>query len=155
MYVRKKKNRSGTTSVVVVSKSSGRYKEIRAFGTSSSQDEVNALCDRAESCIRTCGGQQELDFEGRKRRELEETERLVNNIDNVLINGSQYEGFTMIPMIELQAAVRSWQRLRCRGGFQAYEPGQCHLAAAGRLQVRDRCKNQRREQNRQGLDTVA
>ena len=89
MYVREKKNRSGTTSVVVVSKSSGRYKEIRAFGTSSSQDEVNALCDKAESRIRTCGGQQELDFEGRKRRELEETERLVNNIDNVLINGAQ------------------------------------------------------------------
>ena len=30
MYVRKKHNRSGSTSVVVVSKASGKYKEIKA-----------------------------------------------------------------------------------------------------------------------------
>ena len=29
MYVRKKHNRSGSTSVVVVSKASGKYKEIK------------------------------------------------------------------------------------------------------------------------------
>ncbi len=33
MYVRRKKNRSGSISVVVVSKSSGHYKEIKSFGT--------------------------------------------------------------------------------------------------------------------------
>ncbi|MCQ2259490.1 MAG: hypothetical protein MJZ41_16115 [Bacteroidaceae bacterium] len=32
MYVRKKHNRSGSTSVVVVSKASGKYKEIKSFG---------------------------------------------------------------------------------------------------------------------------
>jgi len=31
MYVRKKKKRSGTVGVVVVSKSSGKYKEIKSF----------------------------------------------------------------------------------------------------------------------------
>ena len=32
MYVRKKYNRSGSTSVVVVSKASGKYKEIKLVG---------------------------------------------------------------------------------------------------------------------------
>jgi hypothetical protein len=33
MYVRRKKHRSGTVSVVVVSKSSGKYKEVKHVGT--------------------------------------------------------------------------------------------------------------------------
>ncbi|MEG2243491.1 MAG: transposase, partial [Muribaculaceae bacterium] len=84
MYVRKKKNRSGTTSVVVVSKSSGRYKEIKTFGASSLPEEVNSLCDQAFNWIKTYGGQQALDFDDRKGRELEDTERFINNIENVL-----------------------------------------------------------------------
>ena len=34
-------------------------------------------------------GQQELDFDDRKGKEVEETERFLSNIDNVLINGTQ------------------------------------------------------------------
>ena len=40
MYVRKKHNRSGSTSVVVVSKASGNYKEIKSFGSSTSEEEM-------------------------------------------------------------------------------------------------------------------
>ena len=36
MFLRKKKNRSGTVSVVVVDKSQGRFKEIKTIGVSSS-----------------------------------------------------------------------------------------------------------------------
>jgi hypothetical protein len=39
MYVRKKHNRSGSTSVVVVSKASGSYKELKSFGSSTSEEE--------------------------------------------------------------------------------------------------------------------
>ena len=105
MYVRKKHNRSGSTSVVVVSKASGKYKEIKSFGSSTSEEEIHSLCDKAAAWIRSFGGQQELDFDDRKGKEVEETERFLSNIDNVLINGTQllldqvYDsiGFNRIP----------------------------------------------------------
>lgn len=58
MYIRRKKNRSGTTSIVVVDKS---------------------------------GGQTLVDFDNPnpKARELEETERVLGNLDAILINGTQ------------------------------------------------------------------
>lgn len=34
MFVRRKVNRSGTTSVVVIDKSGGRFRQVRCFGTS-------------------------------------------------------------------------------------------------------------------------
>ena len=89
MYVRKKHNRSGSTSVVVVSKASGKYKEIKSFGSSTSEEEIHSLCDKAAAWIRSFGGQQELDFDDRKGKEVEETERFLSNIDNVLINPNQ------------------------------------------------------------------
>ena len=105
MYVRKKHNRSGSTSVVVVSKASGKYKEIKSFGSSTSEEEIHSLCDKAAAWIRSFGGQQELDFDDRKGKEVEETERFLSNIDNVLINGTRllldqvYDsiGFNRIP----------------------------------------------------------
>ena len=105
MYVRKKHNRSGTTSVVVVSKASGKYKEIKFFGSSSSEEDIESLCNKAAAWIRSLGGQQELDFDNRRGKEVEDTKRLLNNIDNILINGTQlllgqvYDsmGFNSIP----------------------------------------------------------
>jgi len=105
MYVRKKKNRSGTISVAVVDKSSGRYHEIKNFGTAISEDEAEVLYDKACMWIHAYCGQQELDFEDSKGRELEETERVIDNMDAVLINGTQlllnliYDkiGFNCIP----------------------------------------------------------
>ena len=105
MYVRKKHNRSGSTSVVVVSKASGKYKEIKSFGSSTSEEEIDSLCEQAATWIRSFGGQQELDLDDRKGKEVEDTERFLSNIDNVLINGTQlllnqvYDsiGFNRIP----------------------------------------------------------
>ena len=105
MYVRRKKNRSGTISIVVVSKSSGKYKELKCFGTAGSEAEAEDLFDAAQRWVGTYAGQQELDFNDSKRRELEETERVINNLDSVLINGTQllleriYDdiGFNRIP----------------------------------------------------------
>lgn len=105
MYVRKKHNRSGSTSVVVVRKTSGKYKEIKSFGTSTSEDELESLCIKASNWIKTYEGQKELDFEDRRGKELEDIERVVGNMDAVLINGTQlllnqvYDsiGFNCIP----------------------------------------------------------
>ena len=105
MYVRKKHNRSGTTSVVVVSKAIGKYKEIKSFGFSSSEEDIESLCKKATAWIRSFGGLQEFDFDNRRGKEIEDTKRLLNNIDNILINGTQlllgqvYDsiGFNSIP----------------------------------------------------------
>ncbi len=89
MYVRKKHNKSGTTSIVVVSKASGKYKEIKSFGASSSEEEISLLHEKAKAWIHSFAGQQELDFDDRCSKELEETTRVVENMDSVLINGIQ------------------------------------------------------------------
>ena len=89
MYVRKKHNRSGTSSVVVVSKANGKYKEIKSFGSSSSVEDIESRCNKASAWIRSLGGQQELDFDHRRGKEVEDTKRLLNNkigmsVDHVL-----------------------------------------------------------------------
>ncbi|WP_106484193.1 hypothetical protein [Bacteroides sp. Marseille-P3684] len=43
MFVRKKKNRSGTVSVVIADKSSGKFKELKTIGVSSAPDEIVRL----------------------------------------------------------------------------------------------------------------
>jgi len=107
MFVRKKKNGTGTISVVVVDKSSGSFKEIKNFGVVNSEEEANALCADAHEWISTYGGQQVLDF-GKtevQERELEETARAFANIDSVFMNAPQlildpiYDsiGFNRIP----------------------------------------------------------
>lgn len=89
MFVRKKTNRSGTTSVVVVSKSRGKFQEVKKFGTAKSEEEVCELFQKAKLWIRTYGGQQEIDFDDHRGKEIEETERVVSNMDSVMINGTQ------------------------------------------------------------------
>lgn len=86
MYIRKKSNRSGSISVVVVDNSLGKYCEIKNFGTVQSAEEAETLCVQARFWICTHAGQQELDFENSKGRELEESERVIDNLDAVLIN---------------------------------------------------------------------
>jgi transposase len=105
MHVRRKKNRSGTISVVVVSKDHGKYREVKSFGTADSEEKVAVLVKEAELWLRSCEGQQKLDFENSKGRELEETARVIDNMDAVLLNGTQlllnliYDsiGFNRIP----------------------------------------------------------
>ncbi len=95
MYVRTKKNKSGTISVVVVDKSRGRYKEIQTIGIAKSAAEVEPLVRRARIWIAERKERQypTLDFNGRaeaeKRREHEEVERMVSIIENILLNGCE------------------------------------------------------------------
>ena len=63
MYPRKKPNRSGTISVVVVSKSQGKTKYVHNLGTAQTDEEADVLMENARRWIRSHGGQQELDFE--------------------------------------------------------------------------------------------
>ena len=54
--------------MVVVTKRDGRYKEIKSFGCSSDEKEIDELVIKAKHWIETYGGQQQLDFEVSWRR---------------------------------------------------------------------------------------
>ena len=105
MYIRKKKNRSGSISVVAVSKARGYYEEVRNFGTAETDEEVSKLYAAARQWLKTDGNQLPLDFGDERGREREETVRVVENMDAVLLNGIQlllnqvYDrvGFNKIP----------------------------------------------------------
>jgi len=105
MFVRKKKNRSGSISVVVVQKHNGSFREIKNFGTVRTALDADHLVLEARKWLRTYKGQQEFDFDGTVDKELEETIRVIDNMDAVLINGTQlllgnvYDsiGFNRIP----------------------------------------------------------
>lgn len=90
MFVRKKKNRSGTTSVVVVDKSHGKFKELVTIGISKNEEEINQLVQQGEEWISTYYGTRDI-FKEQER--IEEENKLINyfisNVENVLLNGTQ------------------------------------------------------------------
>ena len=71
MFVRKKKNRSGTTSVVVVDKHGGKFKELHTVGIANSDEEIEKLLIQGKAWINSYLGVQKLDFDGPKRKEEE------------------------------------------------------------------------------------
>ncbi|GHT39198.1 hypothetical protein FACS189437_01870 [Bacteroidia bacterium] len=93
MFVRRKKNPSGVVSVQVIDKSAGKYTMLKSIGSSAHPDKVEQLCKKGQEWIRSYGGQLDmlslLEEEQVARHELEETVRVLGNIDNILINGTQ------------------------------------------------------------------
>ena len=75
----------------MVDKSNGKFREIKSFGVAKTDAEADALCLEANKWIRTYGGQQEINFTEPdiKQNEEEETERVLSNIDSLLLNGHQ------------------------------------------------------------------
>lgn len=88
MFVRKKKNRSGSVSVVVVDKSRGRFKEIRQFGVAHTEAEADALVCQARRWILHYGGQQQIDFEGEEVSTSSDVDSFVGRISGLSINGT-------------------------------------------------------------------
>lgn len=91
MFVRKKKNRSGTTSVVVVDKHGGKFKELHTIGIASSDEEIEKLCVQGKAWIDSYLGVQELDFDGPKCKdeELRAAETMLGNVESILLNGAK------------------------------------------------------------------
>lgn len=91
MFVRKKKNRSGSTSIVVVDKHGGKFKELHTVGVAMKDEEIEPLCQLGRQWINDHLGIQEIDFDGveRKARELEDARAMLNNVDSILLNGAK------------------------------------------------------------------
>ena len=88
MFVRKKRNRSGSTSIVVVDKSDGTYREVRSFGTSSDLAEIDRLYGKATEWISSYAGQQLLDFDETEEA-IRETREIISRIERTLQNAPQ------------------------------------------------------------------
>jgi transposase len=101
MFIREKRNKSGSISVQVLQKTDGKNKLLKTIGCSSDPEEILLLKEKAHRWVRKQSGMQELDFTyGRS-----EAESLLNNIEGLhlagieLILGRLFDsiGFNQIP----------------------------------------------------------
>ncbi|GHV16062.1 hypothetical protein FACS1894169_09110 [Bacteroidia bacterium] len=80
-------------SVQIIDKSSGRYTMVKTIGSSSDSNQILKLVEEGHQWIQHYGGQTDLfsllEKEQSANRELEETERVLGNMDNILINGTE------------------------------------------------------------------
>ncbi len=104
IFVRKKRNRSGTTSVVAVDKSSGGFRELKSFGVARSDEEADRLCRLARAWIRSYGGQEEIDFEG-TGREREEVQRISVEHTRRLLGGRVGIAFYDVTTLYFESSV--------------------------------------------------
>lgn len=94
MFVKKKRNRSGTTSVVVAEKNKGSYSELITIGVSSDDNEIASFVRQGKEWIAREEERRHprLDLFGEERQACEQemamTESLLSNISNILLNGS-------------------------------------------------------------------
>ena len=94
MFVKKKKNRSGTISVVVAEKISGRYFELTTVGVSSDESVVEKLVLKGKEWINREQQRRHprLDLFGEERERCEQermnAEQLLNSITNITIDGA-------------------------------------------------------------------
>jgi transposase len=90
MFIRKRKNRSGTTSIVVVKKSKGVFREIQTIGVSKDDSEIESLCLQGKKWIDTHIGIQDVFEQAEMEHEKKQViEYLLSNVENILLNGTQ------------------------------------------------------------------
>ena len=95
MFVRKKANRSGSISVVVVDKSGGKFKEVHKVGVASDASDVEALIVLGNKWIREYEERihPTIDFDGEKEKRRLEQSTLIDEyfgrIENVQLNGCE------------------------------------------------------------------
>lgn len=51
MFIRQLRNRSGSTSVQIISKARGRYKVVKSLGSATTQQEIDRLVQSAQQEI--------------------------------------------------------------------------------------------------------
>lgn len=90
MFIRKKKNRSGTTSIVVVDKSRGLFKEVITIGVSKDEAEIAQYHEQAKNWIKAHTGTRDV-FQEQEQAETEEKliKYFLSNVESILINGTQ------------------------------------------------------------------
>lgn len=87
MFVRCKKNKSGSTSVQIIDKSSGKYVLHQTVGSSNDSIEVDFLISKAKKIIETLGGQSLIPFD--KEKELAFVDTFINSLDAMELVGPE------------------------------------------------------------------
>lgn len=94
MFVKKKKNRSGSTSVIVAEKNRGKYTALCTIGISAIPSEIEALVAKGMDWIEREETRRHprLDLFGEERKACEDelltVERVLSCVSNILLNGS-------------------------------------------------------------------
>lgn len=94
MFIKRKKNRSGTVSVVVAEKISGRYRELVTIGIARSPEEIDTLVAEGNEWIdrESTRRHPRLDLFGEERKkceaELVGVEKMLSYITNISANGA-------------------------------------------------------------------
>src|SRR5690606_38352829 len=87
MFVRCKRNKSGSTSVQIIDKSSGRYVLHQTVGSSSNPQEIDFLVAKAKKMILRLGGQTLLGFV--RDKELEFVDTFIDSLDAMSLVGPE------------------------------------------------------------------
>ena len=87
MFVRCKKNKSGSTSVQIVDKSSGKYVLFQTVGSSTDSFEIDFLIAKGKKIIASHGGQVKLPFD--KDKELEFVDTFLHCLDSLNLVGPE------------------------------------------------------------------
>ena len=90
MYVRKKPNRSGSISIVIVDKSQGKTQYLKTIGVSSDEKTINELYHQGQKWISAYNGERDMFvLQAQKDEERQVIDNLLSNIENILLNGTQ------------------------------------------------------------------
>jgi hypothetical protein len=90
MFIRRKPNRSGSTSVVVVEKRAGKTCYLKTIGVSSDAQEIEDLYFHGKKWIFEQKGTRDMFLEQvRQKEERKVVENLLNKVENILLNGTQ------------------------------------------------------------------
>ncbi len=87
MFIRKKKNNSGSTSIQIIEKRNGIYKVLQTIGSSKDIFELKVLYQKAQKEILLLKQQEELPFNALK--ELEFADTFVDYIDSLSLIGPE------------------------------------------------------------------
>ncbi|MBU0979141.1 IS1634 family transposase [Patescibacteria group bacterium] len=114
MFVRKKKNNSGSISIQIINKADGKYKVIKTVGSSSDDDELERLWIKAHEIMPELVGQLVFDFRSKKDRIVDDFVKDLNSLDirvagPELVFGVLFDriGFNAIPNKLFRALVLS------------------------------------------------
>jgi len=90
MFIRKKRNPSGIISIQVIDKSDGKYKVLKTIGSSSDKKTIAELYQQGKKWIASYQGESDMfALLEQKEEEQQVTDRLLSNIENILLNGPQ------------------------------------------------------------------
>lgn len=78
MFVREKKNKSGSVSVQVISKAGGRYKVVKTIGSATSLQDIERLKELARQEITQLSRQPSL-FASNEDKQIEQAFALLSN----------------------------------------------------------------------------